>query len=331
MTAPHTQAPPDTPLYCATLPCTRAEADAAAQSDSPFEAHEPQPSLVASETADGWCLQMWTDAPPADALLAAFAALAPSAATPPQVEAIDPIDWVTLSQQGLEPVTIGRVHLHTADRAGEGLSGQIVIRVDAGLAFGTGQHATTSGVIAATLQRARTHSPRRILDVGTGSGVLAFVAHRLWRRARIVAADIDPVAVRVARANARQNAIPQGQNAGQVDWLTAPGVAHRRIAHRAPYDLVFANILAGPLVALAPSLAAMVTKGGQLILAGLLQSQARGVIAAYRARGFVLVSKSPSAEWPVIVLRRARPCSRATAIRAARHGRAARSARAVTI
>jgi len=318
-------------LHCATLPCTRAEADAAAAADAPFERFDPQPSLVASEIADGWQLQMWTEGAPSADLLSAFSALAPSAGCLPVVEAVEVVDWVTLSQQGLAPVNVGRVHLHTADRAGEALSGQFAIRIDAGLAFGTGQHATTSGVIAATLALGRRCRVSHALDVGTGSGVLAFVAQRLWRRARIVAADIDSVAVRVATGNARLNGVSLGRGPGRLDLLVAPGVAHRRIAEQAPYPLVLANILAGPLVALAPALSAMVARGGHLVLAGLLQSQSREVIAAYRRHGFALVARNPRSEWPVLVLRRARPSGRAAAIRAARRGRAASASKAVTI
>ena len=320
-----------TGLHCATLPCTRAEADAAAASDSPFDGFEPQPSLVASEIADGWQLQLWTDGAPSDALLDVFARFAPSSLTPPMVEVVQDEDWVTLSQQGLAPVNVGRVHLHTADRAGEARIGQFAIRIDAGLAFGTGQHATTSGVIAETLKLAKRRRISQVLDVGTGSGVLAFVAQRLWRPARVIAADIDPVAVRVAQANARMNHVPLGRGAGRLELMTAPGVAHYRIAVQAPYPFVFANILAGPLVALAPALSAMVSTGGHLVLAGLLQAQAREVIAAYRAHGFVLVTRNPASEWPVLVLQRARPSGRAAAIRAARRGRAASSSKAVTI
>jgi len=323
-------------LHCATLPCTRAEADAAAAAEGVFEGHEPQPSLVASEGTAGWRLELWTDGPPSAALLAEFAGLAPSAGVAPLVEAVAEFDWVTLSQQGLEPVNIGRVHLHTAEHEGKARAGQLAIRIDAGLAFGTGQHATTAGAVAATLRLAKSRRMGRepgasVLDVGTGSGVLAFVAHRLWKRARIVAADIDAVAVRVALENGRLNGVPIGRGRGRLELRTAPGVADLRMAVNAPYRLVFANILAGPLVALAPSLSATVARSGTLILAGLLASQASEVIAAYRARGFVLIERSRRAEWPVLVLKRVRTSGKQGAIRAARHGRGGNRSTAATI
>lgn len=325
---------PDQPpgdLHCATLPCTRAEADAAAAAEGLFEGHEPQPSLVASEMADGWRLELWSDGAPTVTLLAEFASLAPSAGEAPRVEAVAAFDWVSMSQRGLEPVNIGRIHLYTAEHGGKARAGQLAIRIDAGLAFGTGQHATTAGAVAATLRLAKRRRIARVLDVGTGSGVLAFVAHALWRNARIVAADIDGVAVQVAAANGRLNGVPLGRGRGRLELRTAPGVADWRIAANAPYGLVFANILAGPLVALAPSVGAMVAQGGSLILAGLLASQASEVIAAYRLRGFVLVQRSARAEWPVLVMRRVRPAARKAALRAARYGRGGSSSKAVTI
>lgn len=304
--------------HLATLPCTRAEADAAALADEPFPGFEPAPTLVAAETDSGWELQLYTESLPEAGLLAAFAALAPSSGAQPAVSALPDTDWVTLSQAGLEPVDIGRVHVHTGEQAGRHRPGQWPVRIDAGLAFGTGQHATTSGCVAAAARLARRHHARTILDVGTGSGLLAFVAHRLHPRARITASDLDAIAVEVARDNARLNNVPRGRGAGMISLLAAPGVEHALIAARAPYDLVFANILAGPLVALAPSVSAVVARGGHLILAGLLQPQARRVIAAYSARGLRLVQRSANAEWPVLVFRKTGPSSRRAALRGAR-------------
>jgi ribosomal protein L11 methyltransferase len=315
--------------YVATLPCSRAEADAAALADEPFPGVEPAPTLVATEvgapgSGDGWELHLYLDAPPGPALLAAFAALAPSAQAPPAVAALPDEDWITHSQAGLEPVDIGRFHVHTHEHAGGARPGQWPIRIDAGLAFGTGQHATTAGCIAAATRLAKKSRARNVLDVGTGSGLLAFAAHRLHRRARLTAADLDAVAVAVARDNARLNRMPAGRRGGMLELLTAPGVEHARIIGRAPYDLVFANILAGPLVALAPSVAAVVERDGYLVLAGLLQAQAARVTAAYRARGLVLVARPRHAEWPVLVFRKTAPASPRSALKAARRETAGR-------
>ncbi|MFA7440237.1 MAG: 50S ribosomal protein L11 methyltransferase [Sphingomonadaceae bacterium] len=306
------------PHYLTRISCTRAEADAAALADSPLGDVEPMPTLVAMENAAGWELQMWTQAPPDDGLLRALAALAPSTVTAPETETVADADWVTLSQIGLEPVDIGRFHIHAREHRGESRPGQWPIRIDAGLAFGTGQHATTAGCIAAAARTARLRPAANILDVGTGSGLLAFAARRLHPRARLTAADLDPVAVHVARENARINHIPAGHRAGHIALMTAPGVEHPLILGRAPYDLVFANILAGPLAALAPSLSSVVAKGGTLILAGLLQPQAQKLISAYSARGLRLVARSPRAEWPVLVFRKVKPASRRSAMRGGR-------------
>lgn len=308
----------------ATLACTRAEADAAALAEDPFAGFDPMPTLVASETADGWELQLYCEAAPSPSLLAAFALLAPSSGRPPLVEALPDADWVTLSQAGLEPVDIGRFHVHTGERAGSARPGQWPIRIDAGLAFGTGQHATTAGCVAVASRLAKRGRAKNVLDVGTGSGLLAFAARKLNPRAKLTAADLDEVAVKVAVANAALNGVPRGRGPGAITLLTAPGVEHPLIGARAPYDLVFANILAGPLVALAPSVSGVVARGGHLVLAGLLQPQARRVIAAYRAQGLQLVWRAPRAEWPVLLMKKVRPANRRAALRAARRETAGR-------
>ncbi len=285
---------------------------------------------MAAEADDGWELRLYTEAAPDAALLAAFAALAPAGGVP-IVEALPDQDWVTLSQAGLEPVSIGRFHVHTGDHPGGARPGQWPIRIDAGLAFGTGQHATTAGCIAVAARLAKRGQARRVLDVGTGSGLLAFAARRLNPLARLTAADLDSVAVKVAVSNARLNAVPIGRGPGAITLLKAPGVEHPLIGARAPYDLVFANILAGPLVVLAPSVSAVVARGGHLILAGLLQPQARRVIAAYWAQGMRLVWRDPRAEWPVLMLKKVRPASRRGVFRASRRETAGRGWKADSI
>jgi ribosomal protein L11 methyltransferase len=309
--------------FVSRLTCTRAEADAVALADEPLPGFEPMPSLVAAESEEGWELRLYTEERPAASLLEAFARLAPSGGHP-VVEALPDDDWVTLSQAGLEPVRIGRFHVHTGEHRGRARPGQWPIRIDAGLAFGTGQHATTAGCIAVAARLAKRGRAKTVLDVGTGSGLLAFAARRLNPQARLTAADLDGVAVKVAVANARLNGVPLGRRAGQITLLTAPGVEHPLIRARAPYDLVFANILAGPLVALAPSVSAVVARGGYLILAGLLQPQAGQVIAAYSAQGLRLVWRDRQAEWPVLLLEKVRPASRRGGLRASRRETAGR-------
>lgn len=310
--------------WVASIACTRAEADRATRIDDPFPDAADCPVLGATETATGWALQLYTPDQPTADLLHALAALAPSAIAAPLVQQLADTDWVTLSQAGLEPVDIGRFHIHTNERRGEERPGQWPLRIDAGLAFGTGQHATTAGCIAAATRLSRAGPFRNILDVGTGAGLLAFAAARLHRQARVTASDLDPVAVQVAAANLRHNHFLPGHAAGKLLMLTAPGVEHRLIAARAPYDLVFANILAGPLAALAPSLAAVVAKGGYLVLAGLLQPQMAHLRRAYGQRGLRLVWRSPRDEWPVLIFRKVKAASRRSAMAGSRRATADR-------
>lgn len=286
----------------ATIACTEAEAEHAIRTADLDGLSDSPATLTAAETATGWELRLYAEAPLDPRLGAALVALAPSAGTAPTIRPLPDADWVSLSQAGLPPVDIGRFHIHAGARSGEQRPGQWPLRIDAGLAFGTGQHATTAGCIDVAISISRQLQKHNILDVGTGAGTLSLCARRLFPNARLTAADIDPVAVRVASENARLNAMGMGRN--RIRFLCASGVRHPLIARRAPYDLVFANILAGPLVALAPTLAAMVAPGGHLVLAGLLRRQMRAVLAAYRPRGLALIRRSAHPEWPVLLLRR---------------------------
>lgn len=301
------------------IPCARHEAHAAT-------AREDLPpgllGLAADEAADGWRLVGWAEAPPAPGLLAAFHALAPSSPCPPAICPEPPRDWAAISQAGLDPVVAGRFHLHDSAHRRGIPPGRLGIRIDAGLAFGTGHHDTTRGCLALLSALARRRAPRRILDVGTGTGVLAIAAVRLFRRAEVLASDIDARAVRIAAANARQNAIARHR----LRPVRAAGLLHPDLLGRAPYDLVMANILAGPLLGLAPTLAPAVAPGGLLLLAGLLELQRPRLVAAMRARGLILLDRGRG-PWPVLLL--ARPARRPGArpgpgplLRAARRGTA---------
>jgi ribosomal protein L11 methyltransferase len=180
--------------------------------------------------------------------------------------------------------------------------GMIPFEIDAGLAFGTGQHATTSGCLDA-LDRLQREGARfsNIADIGTGTGLLAFAALALWPEAKCIATDIDSVAVDVALENAAINRVKLGHGAGELLLAVADGMDSPMLSARAPFDLIVANILAGPLIELAPDFAKALSPGGTIVLAGLLDTQADGVIAAYEKLGFTLTDRG-SGEWPVLVL-----------------------------
>ncbi|MCU0729913.1 MAG: 50S ribosomal protein L11 methyltransferase [Sphingopyxis sp.] len=202
-------------------------------------------------------------------------------------ERVDDADWVTVSQSGLSPVEAGRFFVHTPQHPPSDQAGLVNLCIDAGRAFGTGHHATTTGCLLA-LERLHRHGQRfsAVADIGSGTGLLAFAALNLWPNSWAMATDIDPVSVETIIQNAAVNGIPIGDQAGAVLAVVADGTRHPAIAAAAPYDLVIANILAGPLITLAPALADITAPGGTLILAGLLDRQAQAVRSAYQRCGF---------------------------------------------
>jgi ribosomal protein L11 methyltransferase len=294
------------------LPCTRAEAEGLREDISPLALLEMPPVLMTSEAdpaqPDEWRLDAYFTDEPTPEMLAHLAALVPSAAgAVPAVERVEDRDWVTISQAGLEPIQAGRFFVHTPKHRGEAPPGALALEIDAGRAFGTGQHETTSGCLEAiSRMRAQGLSFANLLDLGTGTGLLAFAALRLWPVARAAASDNDPVAIEVAAENAAVNGVRLGRARGQVELAVAAGLDHVRLRARAPYDLILANILAGPLIALAPSVAKALAPGGRLVLAGLLDSQAESVAAAYRRHGLMLADSTANGEWPTLVMRKRR-------------------------
>ena len=294
------------------LPCTRAEAEALAALDDPFPDMADPPVAMASEPdpaqPDAWRLDLYCVSEPDAAMIARARRLASSAARKrPTIERLAPADWLTLSQAGIEPIRAGRFFVHTAAHADAVPPGTVAFRIEAGRAFGTGQHETTTGCLLMLdrmkRQGARCHD---ILDLGTGTGLLAFAALALWPHAQAIASDIDPVSIEVTVENAAANGIRLGATRGRLGLAVAPGMAHPLLRAAAPYDLVIANILAAPLIALAPSVAAAIAPGGSLILAGLLDHQAGAVTAAYRRQGMRPAGRIDRGDWPTLRLRKRR-------------------------
>ena len=207
-------------------------------------------------------------------------------------------DWVRQSLEGLAPVAAGRFFLHGAHDRHRRRAGGVALEIDAGTAFGTGHHGTTEGCLLALDRILKRRKPGRILDVGCGTGVLAIAAARATGRSAL-ASDIDPEAVRVTRANAALNGVKP-----QIMSFAAAGLGHPRIAASAPYDLIFANILARPLVALSTGLARVLSPGGDLILSGLTLDQMRWIEATYRSRGLVLKARVTRGNWASLVFTR---------------------------
>jgi ribosomal protein L11 methyltransferase len=310
-------APPPEPAVSTTttwqlsLPCTRAEGLALEAEDAGlFGAGERIPTIVTSEHAsqpDQWQLDIFFEAEPTPGQIAMLLARLPSSDLAAMTLAPVPeVDWVTQSQAGLDPIVAGRFHVrHDRDEAEA--PGMENFLIPASRAFGTGSHETTRGcLLMLDRLRARGHRFGNVADIGTGTGLLAFAAHRLWPRAHLLASDIDPVSIDVTAENAAMNHIALGAEAGALLLVAAPGVDHPLIAGLAPFDLLIANILAGPLIELAPSLAAQLAEGGSLVLAGLLDTQAEPVIAAYRAQGLRLAERIDNGDWPTLHLRKRR-------------------------
>jgi ribosomal protein L11 methyltransferase len=291
-----------------TLPCTRAEAEALYEDDEWLALLDPIPSVVAEELEAfndaKWQVKAYFSEEPDKAVIAAIQNRLPSAAKAKAVvEKLPDEDWLVMSQQGLKPVHAGRFYVHTSTNKGNVPQGAVPFLIEASRAFGTGGHETTSGclIMLDKLKRQGKHFDL-IVDIGTGTGLLAFAAQHLWPRAYITASDIDPVSVEVTMDNAATNHVLLGTGQGEIALCAASGTDHALIRQRAPYDLVIANILAGPLIELAPSLSVILREGGTLILAGLLDTQAPAVVSAYRKLGFRLQTREHNGDWPCLLL-----------------------------
>lgn len=274
----------------------RAEAEAAARAvdaDTLLES-VTYSILEEDEARDVWRIDAFpTNAPEADGLVATLKAFA---ALQVKSEPLADADWLAMALSGLPPVRAGRFFIYGVHDRGRVPPNAVNLRIEAGAAFGTGHHGTTVGCLMAYDRLLKARRFAKVLDVGAGTGVLAIAASRTGSR-RAVGTDIDPVSVRISRENARVNAVA-------ARFVHASGLGHRLVRAYAPYDLVFANILARPLVRLAQDIKGALKPGGVAILSGLLRTQERYVRAAYLSRGYRLDFALRRDAWATLVLRR---------------------------
>ena len=250
---------------------------------------------AAIEGIDGaWSAELHFAAPPDQETLRELVGSAGGDSRHLTVESVAEQDWVAASLSGLRAVEAGRFVVHGAHDRARVPPNRIGIEIEAALAFGTGHHGTTRGCLLAIDALARRRTPRRVLDIGTGTGVLAIAAARAFHRP-VVATDIDRVAVVAARDNARRN---------RAGAYMSPRLATGARGITGRYDLILANILLGPLTRLAAPLARLTARHGTVVLSGLLREHGNAALAAYRAQGLALERRIPLDEWTTLVLRR---------------------------
>lgn len=262
-------------------------------------------SEVAEDNPEAWQLEAWLTRKPSKSDKALISGLFTGEAPRLEAEQLPDVDWLTESQSGLEPIGAGRFHIHTPEHPPLDEPGVTDFVIPASQAFGTGQHATTAGCLAMlTRMKANGVVVRNCADIGTGTGLLAFAAMDLWPHAFATASDIDDVCPAVVADNAAANDVPMGARAGELTMLVADGMDHPLLQARGPYDLVIANILAGPLIELAPDFARALVPGGHLLLAGLLGTQEPQVRAACRRAGLRLAARLVNGDWSILWLRK---------------------------
>ncbi len=255
-------------------------------------------ALTLFEQGTAWRIEAYYDPLPEPATLAVELSTVCGLSVPVvRIEDVPPENWVLLSQAALPPVIAGRFTVHGSHDRHRVPRGPNSILIDAGEAFGTAHHATTQGCLAAIDRLTRRHLYSNVLDLGCGSGVLAIAVARALPHARIIASDVDAQSVVVARSNMRDNGV-----AARIRCVAASGLGHPALRARVPYDLIVANILAAPLIMLAPKLAAAARPGTHVVLSGLLVPQAAEVSAAYVASGFELQRHDRIVGWATLTL-----------------------------
>ena len=295
--------PPNGASHVLRLTCDERRARAVA--DIIVETFDPTETAAAAfeeENGAYWAVEIYfAEAPDEQSIRDLIAAVSDEeTAQHAQFSQIAKQDWVQNALSGLKPVRAGRILVHGAHDRAHKRSNDISVEIEAALAFGTGHHGTTLGCLRALDQILKRRRPRQILDVGTGTGVLAIAAARLLRQA-VASGDIDPVAVDTARVNAQRN------GAGAfVRPVLAAGLRHPRLIGQ--YDLIFANILAKPLRLLAPAIAQAASFDAELVLSGLLGRDVPGVLAAYRAQNFFLAQRGDIDGWATLRLSRNGSC-----------------------
>ncbi len=243
----------------------------------------------------GYC-EAAPEAAALDTALGVAAAGAGIALPRPMLAELPETDWLAENRKSFPPVRVGRFYIHRSHHDRPPRDGRVAIRLDASLAFGSGTHASTQGVLLALDALARHHRFRRVLDLGTGSGILAVAAAKLWP-ARIVATDIEANSVRMTRENAAANGV-----AARIAAHLGPGL--RAVPRAARFDLVLANIQVRPLTSMAPAIRRRMRPGAYVALSGLLRADEAEALAAYRAQRLVLAMRVPVGDWVTLVMRR---------------------------
>lgn len=249
-----------------------------------------------------WRVEAYTDVEPDVTALREGLAIAlgvtPADTPKISVEFLTPRDWLAENLSTFQPIQIDRFFIYPSHFDGDLPLASIPFRIDAGTAFGSGTHPTTATCLRALALLARRYDVGKALDLGCGSGILAFAMARLWP-ADVTALDIDPEAVRVTRQNARDNLL-----GSRVKSYVSDGLRHAQVRRATPYDLIVANVLARPLIGMAGDISGALAPGGRLVLSGLLEKDAAWVTSHYRSRGLVFCGMLTHEDWATLMLRK---------------------------